>query len=388
MPKRPLLPATHVHSGALVYDNWQLAKASPDAWGIEIEHYLFTDAHIVDVCTAGPYEMLFTGAIWEESPRPSHTLRIQYHLRDDGQDKLETKADRYTGMWLPDEWAALLSLSLGVRVKAGGSVREFRPGEDPRGLPLMLQGRWRPPPIPLPHTQAILPGLPERPASLTDPALLTRFHEVSPTQSVALVKAARSYQEAIWNVEAEPEQTWLRLVAAVEAAAVEWDPLNANPVERFRLAQPQAADLLTREGGEALLGSIAGYLAPYMGATRKFLDFLTTFRPEPPTIRPDFGLYNYENIQAYQRGLKRIYDYRSRALHAGTPVPRPMCLPPMRWGDGQYIETSIGLASSSFGSTWAAEDLPMMLHTFEHIVRGALLGWWQSLVLPTVLPSS
>jgi N-methylhydantoinase B/oxoprolinase/acetone carboxylase alpha subunit len=30
-------------------------------------------------------------------------------------------------------------------------------------------------------------------------------------------------------------------------------------------------------------------------------------------------------------------------------------------------------------SAWNAEDTPMLLHTFEYIVRNALQNWWESM---------
>lgn len=78
--------------------------------------------------------------------------------------------------------------------------------------------------------------------------------------------------------------------------------------------------------------------------------------------------------------LRKIYAYRSRALHSGTPFPNPMCRAPLRHRDGEIPEEiPAGLASGALGATWLAEDTPMLLHTFAHIARGALLNWWTSM---------
>ena len=37
------------------------------------------------------------------------------------------------------------------------------------------------------------------------------------------------------------------------------------------------------------------------------------------------------------------------------------------------------------GSTWKADDRPMPLHTFEHIVRESLGGWWRPGCRPAAL---
>jgi hypothetical protein len=36
-----------------------------------------------------------------------------------------------------------------------------------------------------------------------------------------------------------------------------------------------------------------------------------------------------------------------------------------------------GLAAGDGSSVWLAKDMPMYLHLFEYVVRGALIRWWQ-----------
>jgi hypothetical protein len=75
--------------------------------------------------------------------------------------------------------------------------------------------------------------------------------------------------------------------------------------------------------------------------------------------------------------LGTIYSYRSQALHGGTPFPAPMCDPPRKLNDTAYSEVgTTALAVSSYGGVWKAEDLPINLRTFHHVVRGTLLNWW------------
>ena len=47
----------------------------------------------------------------------------------------KTDTSQYHGGWLVDEIAALLSLCLGIRIKAGGQTRIFEEGKDPKGHP-------------------------------------------------------------------------------------------------------------------------------------------------------------------------------------------------------------------------------------------------------------
>ena len=85
--------------------------------------------------------------------------------------------------------------------------------------------------------------------------------------------------------------------------------------------------------------------------------------------------------------MGKIYDWRSRALHDGVPFPAPMCQAPKKLDDG-HEEFLDGVAASSHGGSWVFEDLPMLLHVFEHIVRGTLLAWWRSLLNPNAEASS
>jgi hypothetical protein len=48
-------------------------------------------------------------------------------------------------------------------------------------------------------------------------------------------------------------------------------------------------------------------------------------------------------------------------------------------------ERPTGLAIGVMGGQWLAKDLPLFLSTFEYMVRGALLNWWQGMTgeIPT-----
>lgn len=61
-----------------------------------------------------------------------------------------------------------------------------------------------------------------------------------------------------------------------------------------------------------------------------------------------------------------------------------MCLAP-RGYDGALEEVNMGFAMSTKRKVWMAGDTPMLLHVFEHIVRNALLKWWNELALKKAL---
>jgi hypothetical protein len=41
----------------------------------------------------------------------------------------------------------------------------------------------------------------------------------------------------------------------------------------------------------------------------------------------------------------------------------------------------VGYGAGAHGGVWAAKDAPMKLHLFEYIVHGALLEWWEPMLL-------
>jgi hypothetical protein len=75
----------------------------------------------------------------------------------------------------------------------------------------------------------------------------------------------------------------------------------------------------------------------------------------------------------------QVYEFRSKALHAGTPFPGPL-LDPARSFAGPDVEAETPGANYGYDHyAWNADELPMYLHIFEHVTRNALQAWWRSL---------
>jgi hypothetical protein len=211
---------------------------------------------------------------------------------------------------------------------------------------------------------------------------LARFLELSPKRSIAVVRTARLYQDALWMSEAEPALSWLLFVSALEVAAGEWRTSQDSLREIMRAARPQLDTLLEESGGAELADRVAGMIAEPMRATKKFIDFCLAFMPPAPDIRPEEHSRIPWTSSYLKRSLSDIYDYRSKALHAGTPFPAPMCMPPGIYGEAK-AERIRGGAAGALGGIWVARDLPMFLHVFEYITRRVLLSWWDSLLIQT-----
>jgi hypothetical protein len=372
--------------GPFVYENWHAAIADKPSTGT-FEYQLFTDSNtggeILD--HFGPYKIFYNAVSIPDSqiPMPAFTLRLDDHLESDPDFEIPEKTDAklYHGGYITDEVTALLSLSLGIRLKAGGISRYFDINEDPKGRPTCSEIHENPL---LPKTfrhKRILPQLLSgHPITVTRE--LSGFPNLSPDDAVALIRTARLYQDAVWIAESEPELSWIMLVSAVENAAESWSKSNATPVERLKTSKPDLVKLLNDAGGEELVLEVANKIVKCLGATKKFVDFILEFMPEPPKIRPSINAQHSWERTDMKKSMRIIYGHRSDALHGGIKFPLPMCNPPVPDGNG-FSEKPFGLATEALGAVWIAKDTPMLLHTFEYIVRNALLNWWESMLPKT-----
>lgn len=364
----------------LSYVNWK--RAMGDATMVSgYEYPLFTDAHIIGEIGegCGPYQFINTVPLPSlRRVRPSIILVVKGYIK--GDEFLarmdETFEGAYHGGGLQDELAALLSLSLGIRCKAGGATRAFN-GDGDRGRPITW-GFDRDPILPEVHDRVVIPAaIGEH--RLEKASLLCNLHRLTPKAAITLVRTARLYQDALWVAESQGHLSWLMFVSAVETAAQYWRNEKESPLERMRTSRPELESLLRDEGGEAFVQKVAEQIGPYMGATRTFIDFLLEYLPAPPPDRPPEAFQVTWTKREMKQIFRKIYQYRSRALHGGTPFPAPMCEPPWQVTE-HYLEKPSGHATGMLGSTWLADDTPILLHTFEYIVRHAVLGWWDSLI--------
>lgn len=369
--------------GPFSYRNWKIALVSND-WKQVVEYPLFSDAHMVNeiVQGMGPYQIINNVATL--NGRPAITLRVQQYLQFDLPQMSETQEEYYHGGVESDEIAALLSLCLGVRMKAGEATREFSKEGDPMGRPLggafstdpslaqILTNKYRKPILKNARGEHFI----------TDAKILATLPYISSTNAIALIRAARLYQEAIWIVETTPELSWIMFASAIETVANQWRTDKTSNVERLKIAKPNLEEILrsySADKGDEIVQKVADEIAPILGATKTFIDFIVEFLPPAPPRRPPLvAQVNWEK-SSMRKLMSQIYAYRSRALHGGHPFPAPMCQPPFELGDNnEPAEVLTALAMSTQGSVWMAKDIPMFLHTFEYICRNVILNWWKS----------
>jgi hypothetical protein len=390
------------------WQNWQARRDGQPAHSA-LEYACYTDAalHGSMEHDFGPYRLLNTLATLA-NPQPGRiqlalVLRVDLHLDETDEPQLPppmrvpddisetgnrramdelfagwTDTTTYHGGQLDDEMAALASLALGVRLKSGGPIREFRPDNpDPRGRPIGFD-HW--PPY-LPSSQnprgLVLPEAAAGAELAQVAAPLTRYPDLPAGQAVALVRAARIYQEGLWIAEDDPRQAWLRFVSAAEVAADYW-AVDRPPEEQLRIARPNLAALLAAKGDDHLR-EVAALLTAISGSTSKFIRFLIRFAPDPPRERPsEYQQVDWSSRTRLRDHLGLIYDYRSKDLHTGTPMPQPMCEPPHQDEGSPPSEIPLGPWTwiGPEPAFWARKDTPMLLHVFAGIVRRALLAWW------------
>ncbi len=330
------------------FENWKaFIEKAESKYAYEIPLYSDATLGFFDQLRAGPYQFFRTvpSNACEKPFRTIMVMRVDAHITKDDlawlADLEKTDDAAYHGGDLNDEIAALLSLLLGVRLMPGTETRQFNSRFDPLGIPGDSSVI---PTLGISSAQTIIPRLQRREGVRTLPGLFETYPILEKTDALMLVKAARQYQQAIWYADTDQNLAWLMLVSAVETAANHWRN------ERV--------------------------------ASKKFIEFVSHFLPGPPESRPSaMGRFPFEEKTKLEEALRKIYNYRSKALHEGKPFPAPMCHSPGRYGgDDEIAEIPTGLATGALGSTWRHEDTPMALHTFEHIVRSSLTEWWRSMV--------
>jgi len=272
-------------------------------------------------------------------------IRIEVHERIDPTQIRwsRTSVRGYSGTDLGIEFAALLALAIGIRCRSGGMIRNFEPGDE-RGQPYEFDHVRPYLPPPRFRRAPLLPQM-DREVALEDARdLLARYPQASWRKAIALVRAARLYEQAVWVSEADPNLSWLLLVSAVETAAAEMHGLSPRGTRRHKV-----------------------------GPTKRFVDFVEKYAPHAPAQRPEHGQVDWSEMAEH---ADKIYDWRSRALHDGIPFPSPMCLPPTE-NDGVYEEAPTGRASATGTTVWKSSDTPMLLWTFAYIARHAMISWWR-----------
>jgi hypothetical protein len=354
-------------SGALLIPLWE-------------EYALYSDAFIQGDLELGPAS--FWLAFPADGPQLGHAklaliLRIYTHLGDPEPDRDAWRVEDvsgYHGGDIDDEFAALLSLALGRRLRSGGLTRHHFGGSEP-GRPFM--GRHREPQLAAPpRGQSTMPGIAKSIDLQTGRALMDHYARLSGADATTVVRAATQYADALWWADLDPRIAWIKLVSALEIGAADWaDSRGLTATERFKRDMGPLYGRLKKLGPE-VVEAVSSHLGANAGATQRFIDFVVNFAPDPPGIRPEGGQLQWPHLGD---ALRVIYRFRSTDVHAGIPFPAPMLDPPASDATGVPYERFPALGAKQSGGSWPADSMPMYLHTFAFIARQALTKWWAAL---------
>ncbi len=371
---------TSTEIGPLAWANWRsFLSGTPAGSAIEIPIYSHgTMSMRGEIKAMGPHALLNTiPMVHRLSPReciPVLVLRVFGHV-----DTMKLAHDpklTQVGGGLGDEIASLLSLLTGARLRAGGVTREFVHGGDEFGDP-RVEDPLQKPMVTMRRDGEMLPGRSTIDCNVENSRkLLESYPELPAPAAAALARSSGLYASAIWIADEDPQQAWIWLVSSIEAAAnYNFDKVDIDPLELLREAMPGVATELTKRCDEHGARAIAKKLKGLSGATYKFLSMIQRFMPSAPDARPLEWMRVDWGAESMRDALKTVYAHRSYALHAGHPVPRPMCVPPFVFQQGHApAEAPLHMVG------WEPHEAPMCLHVFEYIVRAVLFAWWQDMV--------
>lgn len=316
---------------------------------------------------------------WWEYDESDAPLRPDYTtLVDDAQDY-------WLGMHVDQEFAAVLSLLLGVRMRSGGTIRRYRPDD--------LVGRTDP-------VEQVIPTLPPRnrdgrlmvrlPVGGQEQVLLddvvpyvASLRLVSALHAVTMVRAASVFSDALWVCEHDPELAWLHCVTALELAADRHDRDQVDPVELLREDKGKKNFEKASAKGLRALARAAEQHRRRTRAEKKLHALLTDFPPTAPGARPVgpiWTLLDWGDQADLRRRVGTIYKHRSARLHGGVQFPAPLLRPPLVAGaEHAGGADDIEPVWHGGGLGWRNADLPLTLDTFVHLTRSCLLSWWASL---------
>lgn len=366
--------------GVVSYTNWKaFVQGIPVTEGQE--NLLYSDSTVCGEVRDGwgPYQVINTfGGSYQPGCVPVLCLRINWHSQFPtiSIGGLRSDTSHYHGGSAEDEISALIGLALRIRLRPGGVVRKLynnphcdRPfAENPADVPILLHDSSRPRIIPVEKGQIEITG-----------EVLKGFSELPSDAATALVRSARLFQNGLWLSESSPNDAWLMFVSAIEVASVYWRDESGDPEGLLRSLEPQWAQRLDATGDPSVTADMGKYWKRLLRSTKRFVDLLMEYMPESPDLRPTRYPLAWED-EPLRKAIKRIYRYRSEALHSGVPFPAPLCTPLEGIREDEVLpERPHAVMTWCQNASWHRKDLPMYLHMFAYMVHGALLNWWNEL---------
>ena len=353
-----------------------------------VECILYTDARITGQIEkdCGPYLFFNTVPPTEGPGKILPYIVLRCFIFENESDKIFQFGDKtdnknyHGGSSVIDEVSALSSLFLGIRIRASHVTRDFENLEKrPMGTP--RQWGYRPAPeVDFRYNAPAIPSVIET-RNLSLLYRLKDILELRDAEGVALIRAARLYQDALWVGETDQNLAWIMLVSALETIADCWAGESLSDEEVLNKIHGELFKRLNEECSSETVNYISKYLKKLVGSTKKFRSLCLEFMPDQPATRPEEFLQIDWSPKGWEKILGKVYHYRSKALHEGTPFPLPMGEPPFRFESDEALSErgTLGLAASQANASWVSEDLPINLNLFTDVTRKIILKWIERL---------
>jgi hypothetical protein len=212
--------------GTDAWRNWNaFNEQKPETENADDE--LYSDRHFVgEPSTHGPYSLaVILRPGWPGTTpavRPAIRLHVGVHANlipdvlIDGE-LVPANSDAYHGGTASDEIAALVSLTLGVRLRVAGTSRFS--GIHGQGEHSSIYLEVAPLANPRRPGREYIAAALNRPADLGQLDRLDSFPGLDEEAQVELIRAARAYAAGLWWSNEDQNLAWLQFVTAVEIAA-------------------------------------------------------------------------------------------------------------------------------------------------------------------------
>jgi len=181
------------------------------------------------------------------------------------------------------------------------------------------------------------------------------------------ILSVKLYQQALALIEDSPDIAYLNLVSAIEVLSGEFDVGPVTLADR----DSKLALLVARIPDEDLRRDIERRsleLERFIG--RRFVRFILDHVEEDfwdHADRPEMGRVESDNLPKL---LKRVYAFRSKALHSGEPFPAFVLRPPL-----MGAEIPFGFSFAQGERQWDEKDYIPYAHFFERLIQHVLLNF-------------
>lgn len=214
--------------GPALYFNWKLKETNEQPVRI-VEYPLYTDAcKIVSAYSHlnNPYRLVNPDVITTKAiclPRIILQVEEFNYLGRNIKKGKNFYSDFYLINNIPDQVAVILSLILGIRIRAGNESRTFEDINSDRGKPFHRYVDLDPAQIKLIKDKAVLPtilkNLDNQDGSFSLQMLntfLSSFSSLNVNQAELIIRASKLYRDALWIVDSEPQLSLILLISAIE----------------------------------------------------------------------------------------------------------------------------------------------------------------------------